>query len=71
MYSKSKDKNYGYHMIFEFADGGTLRKHLMRHFDSLTWKDKYELGLQITNGLRHMHKLDIIHKDLVMLFVYC
>ena len=52
-------------MIFEFANGGTLRIHLMQHFRSLKWKDKYKLGLEITNGLRYMHELDIIHKDLV------
>ena len=53
-------------MIFEFANDGTLRNHLMQRFRSLTWKDKYKLGLEITNGLRHMHKIDIIHKDLVI-----
>ena len=53
-------------MIFEFANGGTLRTHLTRHFRSLTWEDKYKLSLEITNGLRYMHELDIIHKDLVI-----
>jgi len=62
---QSKDEDDGYHMIFEFANGGTLRIHLMQHFRSLKWKDKYKLGLEITNGLRYMHELDIIHKDLV------
>ena len=55
-------------MIFEFADGGTLRSHLMNHFKDLTWTDKYKLGIEITNGLRYLHKLDIIHKDLVTHF---
>ena len=53
-------------MIFEFADGGTLRTHLAQHFRSLTWEDKYKLSLEITNGLGHMHELNIIHKDLVI-----
>ena len=53
-------------MVFEFANGGTLRKHLSQHFHSLTWEDKYKLSLEITNGLRYMHELDIIHKDLVI-----
>ena len=64
---QSKVEDNGYHMIFEFADGGTLRTHLAQHFRSLTWKDKYKLSLEITNGLGHMHKLNIIHKDLVIL----
>jgi len=68
-----KDENDGYHMIFEFANGGTLRTHLARHFRSLTWKDKYKLSLDITNGLKYMHELDIIHKDLVICdyILYC
>ena len=53
-------------MVSEFAEGGTLRKHLKRHFDSLTWKDKYKLGLEITSGLKHLHDLGVIHRDLVM-----
>ena len=53
-------------MIFEFANGGTLRNHLARHFHSLTWDDKYKLSLDITNGLKYMHELDVIHKDLVI-----
>ena len=54
-------------MVLEFADGGTLRNHLDNHFNRLTWKDKYKLGLEITNGLKHLHELDIIHKDLVFI----
>src|SRR5205823_14003069 len=57
------DKHDDYHMIFELADGGSLREHLKNHFDDLTWKDKYKLGLGITNGLKYLHELDIIHKD--------
>ena len=53
-------------MIFELADG-SLHEHLKKHFKYLTWKDKYKLGLEITNGLKHLHKLDIIHKDLVFI----
>jgi len=59
------DKYDKYHMIFELADGGSLREHLGEHFDDLTWKDKYKLGLEITNGLKYLHELGIIHKDLV------
>ena len=54
-------------MVFEYAEGGTLQSHLSRHFNNLTWKDKYKLGLDITKGLDHLHELGIIHKDLVIL----
>ena len=56
-------------MIFELADGGSLRKHLEKHFQDLTWKHKYKLGLEITNGLKYLHDLDIIHKDLVFIAI--
>jgi len=58
-------------MIFELADGGNLRKYLEKRFKDLTWKDKYKLGLEITNGLKHLHDLDIIHKDLVFIAHVC
>ena len=54
-------------MMFELADGGSLREYLTKHFESFTWKDKYKLGLEVTNGLKHLHDLDIIHKDLVFI----
>ena len=52
-------------MVFELAEGGTLRQHLIKWFKVLTWRDKYKLGLGIVNGLKYLHSLDIIHKDLV------
>ena len=61
------DKHKNYHMMFELADGGSLREYLRNHFKSLKWKDKYKLGLEVTSGLKHLHDLDIIHKDLVFI----
>ena len=52
-------------MVFEFADGGNLGAYLASHFKNLTWKEKYNLGLDITNGLKYLHMLDIVHRDLV------
>ena len=59
------DAKQRYHMVFEFADGGSLRAYLVDRFTDLTWKEKYNLGLDITNGLKYLHVLDIIHKDMV------
>ena len=52
-------------MVFEYADGGTLFEHLQKHFPKLTWEEKYKLALGISDGLLHLHKLGIAHKDLV------
>jgi len=57
-------------MVFEFADGGNLHAHLARHFTDLMWKEKYKLGLDIANGLRYLHALDIVHKDLVRYYLF-
>ena len=59
------DRHDNFKLVFNFADGGSLREHLANSFDSLTWKDKYKLGLEITNGIKYLHELDIIHKNLV------
>jgi len=67
VFSTYADKHENYHMMFELADGGNLREYLRKHFKNLTWKDKYKLGLEVTNGLKHLHDLDIIHKDLVFI----
>ena len=57
---------YGdYQLIFEFAENETLHMYLMDHFDELTWNDKYNLGLNVTEGLKYLHKCNIVHRDLV------
>ena len=52
-------------MVFEYADGGTLSEHLQKYFPKLAWKDIHQLALGISDGLLYLHKLDIVHKDLV------
>ena len=52
-------------MVFEYADGGTLFEHLQTYFPKLTWNDKHNLALGISDGLLYLHKLNIVHKDLV------
>ena len=51
-------------MVFEYADSGTLRHYLSASVD-LDWLTRCKLGINITSGLRYLHKLDILHKDLV------
>ena len=57
-------------MVFEFAEEGCLCTYLVSRFNELTWKEKYELGLDIANGLKYLHVLDIIHKDLVCYYLF-
>jgi len=54
-------------MIFSLADRGSLREYLKKKFKDLSWKDKYKLSLGIADGLKYLHRLDIVHKDLVFI----
>jgi serine/threonine protein kinase len=54
----------------EYADGGTLRNYLKKHFDNLTWNDKLNLALQLTRAVSCLHDEGIVHRDLVI-NLYC
>ena len=56
-----------YNLIFSLAKRGSLGEYLKKKANNLTWKDKYKLSIGITDGLNHLHKLDIVHKDLVFI----
>ena len=54
-------------MVLEYANNGNLRDYLgnKERLNSLQWKDKIEMALDITCGLRYLHSEEIIHRDLV------
>ena len=54
-------------MVLEYANEGNLRVYLRNKeiFDSLQWKDKIKMALDITCGLKCLHSKEIIHRDLV------
>uniref|UniRef100_U9UC89 Protein kinase domain-containing protein n=1 Tax=Rhizophagus irregularis (strain DAOM 181602 / DAOM 197198 / MUCL 43194) TaxID=747089 RepID=U9UC89_RHIID len=39
-----------YSLVLEYADGGTLRAYLKKHFNELNWNDKYQLTSQLANA---------------------
>ena len=51
-------------MVFD-ADGGSLQHYLSDTSVELDWLMRCKLGINIINGLRYLHELDILHKDLV------
>ena len=52
-------------MVLEYANEGDLRSYLENNFTSLKWKDKIQMALDITCGLKYLHSKNIIHRDLV------
>ena len=60
-------------LVLEYANGGNLREYLSdkKIFNSLQWKDKIQMALDITRGLKFLHSKDIIHRDLVNHKNYC
>ena len=52
-------------MVFDYANNGSLREYLSTPAIELDWPAKCQLGLDIVNGLRYIHKAEILHKDLV------
>ncbi|RGB27768.1 kinase-like domain-containing protein [Rhizophagus diaphanus] len=56
-----------YILVLEYANGGNLRKYLndlKENSISLKWKDKIQMALDITSGLKFLHSKGIIHRDL-------
>ena len=49
----------------EYADSGTLRDYLKKHFDNLTWNEKLNLALQLAHAVSCLHDEGIVHRDLV------
>ncbi|GES97471.1 kinase-like domain-containing protein [Rhizophagus clarus] len=60
----TKDYEENYIMVLEYANNGNLRDYLRKNFCSLQWKDKIQMALDITCGLKCLHSNDIIHRDL-------
>ena len=54
----------------EYADGGTLRNYLRKHFSHLTWDDKLNLALQLAYAVSCLHDEKIVHCDLVIHLLY-
>jgi len=52
-------------MVFDYAGNGSLRKYLSTPAIKLDWSDNCQLGLDIVNGLTYIHRVGILHKDLV------
>ena len=55
-----------YLLVLEYADNGTLKTYLDKHFNELDWNIKLSLAFQLAAAVGYMHDCDIIHCDLVI-----
>ncbi|PKY37662.1 kinase-like protein [Rhizophagus irregularis] len=53
-----------YTLVLEYANEGNLRDYLEKNFTSLNWKNKIQMALDITCGLKFLHSKEMIHRDL-------
>ncbi|RGB27322.1 kinase-like domain-containing protein [Rhizophagus diaphanus] len=53
-----------YSLVLQYADSGTLETYLTKHFNELSWNDKYQLAFQLASAVECIHNSDIIHCDL-------
>jgi serine/threonine protein kinase len=59
-----------YIIVLQYANQGNLKEYLKKNFTSLQWKNKIQMALNITCGLKYLHFRKIIHRDLVMHDLY-
>ncbi|CAG8635297.1 3643_t:CDS:2, partial [Acaulospora morrowiae] len=51
-------------IVLEYAELGDLREYLKSKFANITWEEKIDISMQISNGLSFLHTNDILHRDL-------
>ncbi|KAF0452008.1 kinase-like domain-containing protein [Gigaspora margarita] len=53
-----------YYMVLQLANNGDLRSYLRNSFSNLNWSTKIEMAKDISNGIKCLHKADLVHRDL-------
>ena len=56
-----------YAIVLEYGKGGNMDDctYLCQEFTSLSWREKHQIAVDITNGLQCLHASDIVHGALV------
>src|SRR6266487_2334093 len=68
-HQKLNTKNYM--IVLDYANKGSLRNYLDTSYKKLSWYDKIEYLYNIAFGLEHIHKMEIIHRDLHVGNILC
>ncbi|MBS0351026.1 MAG: protein kinase [Proteobacteria bacterium] len=57
-----------YSLVMEYLPGGDLF-NLLKSSETLTWPRRYQIALNMTIGLHHLHERGVLHRDLKSLNV--
>lgn len=63
-YGVTKDPNGNYYMVLQFTENTNLRGYLNSNFTMLNWPVKFCMAKEIAEGVRFLHKNNIIHCSL-------
>uniref|UniRef100_U9UPD6 Protein kinase domain-containing protein n=1 Tax=Rhizophagus irregularis (strain DAOM 181602 / DAOM 197198 / MUCL 43194) TaxID=747089 RepID=U9UPD6_RHIID len=53
-----------YIMVLDYAENGSLRNYLDTNYSKLSWSDKINYLHSIAHGLKDIHEIELIHRDL-------
>ncbi|RHZ74096.1 hypothetical protein Glove_227g138 [Diversispora epigaea] len=56
-------ETHSYMMVLDYAKDGNLREYLKINFNNINWKQKLYNLYHLSENLKDIHKLDIIHQD--------
>ncbi|PKK73676.1 hypothetical protein RhiirC2_775718 [Rhizophagus irregularis] len=57
-------KSENYIMVLDYAENGSLRNYLDTSYNKLSWSDKINYLYSIAHGLKDIHEIELIHRDL-------
>ncbi|RHZ82820.1 hypothetical protein Glove_103g67 [Diversispora epigaea] len=52
-----------YMMVLKYANDGNLREYLKINFNNINWEQKLKNLYYLSENLKNIHKLDIVHQD--------
>ncbi|RHZ83759.1 hypothetical protein Glove_87g194 [Diversispora epigaea] len=56
-------ETHSYMMVLEYAADGNLREYLKINFNNINWLQKLDNLWRLSERLKKIHKLDIVHQD--------
>ncbi len=51
-------------MVIKYAKHGDLRNYIRNSFTTLSWADRVNILIKISEALSSLHQMDLLHKDL-------